>query len=80
MGSPLRVFCKFFLPALLLMPAPALAQPSDLVPRHVPEKPIRTRVGPDQDAARVIVKFRRAPASGAARAAWRAPRPSIRPA
>ena len=46
-----------FLLALWLLPALALAGPSDLVPRRVPDKPFRTRVGPDHDAARVIVKF-----------------------
>lgn len=57
MGSPLRFLCKSFLLALWLLPAAALAQPSDLEPRRAPEKPSQTRVGPDRDAARVIIKF-----------------------
>ncbi len=46
-----------FLLTLWLLSSPALAAASDLVPRHVPEKPARTRVGPEHDGARVIVKF-----------------------
>jgi sugar lactone lactonase YvrE len=49
-----------FLVALWLLPTPALPQPSkpsDLAPRRAAEKPAKTRVGPDRDAARVIVKF-----------------------
>jgi hypothetical protein len=64
MGSPLRLFCKFFLSALLLMvpaaaPRPARAQQaSDLITRQAPDKPARTQLRPEHDAARVIVKFR----------------------
>src|SRR5262245_59478058 len=64
MGSPLPLFCKCFLlalPALLLLPAqgPALAQePSDLVARRAPDKPARTQLKAEHDAARVILKFR----------------------